>query len=49
MAYIEYELNNARLLWTRVRERVLIVGLIMLAMLLASAISAVFGHMPHKL
>lgn len=49
MAYIDSELHNVRLIWTTVRERVLIIGLIMLAMGLASVISALIGHMPYTL
>lgn len=47
MAYLDSELHNARLLWTTIRERVLVIGLIMLAMGLASLISTMLVHIPH--
>ncbi len=49
MAYLDSELHNARLIWTTIRERVLVIALIMLAMGLASVITAAVGHIPHTL
>ena len=49
MAYLDSELQNARLIWVTIREKVLIIGLIMLAMALASVVSILLGHFPHKL
>ncbi|MCC5967796.1 MAG: hypothetical protein JJU24_16880 [Natronohydrobacter sp.] len=49
MAYIDAELHNARLFWTTIRDRVLIVGMIVMAMVLASVIAAQIGHAPYTL
>lgn len=47
MAYIDTELHNARLIWTKIRAPVLVLGLIAFAMTLASVVSALMGHVPH--
>ncbi|MCC5955055.1 MAG: hypothetical protein JJU07_03055 [Natronohydrobacter sp.] len=49
MAYIDAELHNARLFWATIRDRVFTVGLIVMAMGLASVIAAQFGHVPYTL
>jgi hypothetical protein len=49
MAHIDAELHNARLFWATIRDRVLIVGLIAMAMLLASVIAAQIGYAPYTM
>lgn len=49
MAYIDAEIHNARLFWTTIRDRVLTVGLIVMAMVLASVIASQIGHAPYTL
>lgn len=46
MAYLDFELNNIRLLWSRIGDRVLVAALIALAMGLASFIAIQLGHGP---
>ena len=47
MAYLDAELRNARLIWATVGDKVLIIGLILLAMALASVIAMILGNMPY--
>ncbi len=47
MAYLDMELRNARLIWARVGDNVLTIGLILLAMGLASIIAMFLGYGPY--
>ncbi|MFN7001830.1 MAG: hypothetical protein ACK4NW_00200 [Roseinatronobacter sp.] len=49
MAYIDSEMHNARLIWTTISDRVLIIALIIMAMAVASLISTFFGHVPYTI
>lgn len=46
MAYLDLEYRNARLIWATIMDKVLIVGLIAVAMVLASFVAAWLGHVP---
>jgi len=46
MAYIDNELRNARLIWSAVSDKVMIIGLIVLALMAARLILAIAGHPP---
>ena len=46
MAYLDAEFGNARLIWCTIMDRVLIVGLIALAMVIASVVATYLGHVP---
>lgn len=47
MAYLDAELRNARLIWSTVGDKVLFIGLILLAMALASVVAMALGYVPH--
>ncbi len=46
MAYLDAEYKNARLIWSMIMDKVLIVGLIALAMLIASFVAVWLGYAP---
>lgn len=49
MAYIDLELQNARIIWRTIADRVLVIGLIFAAMGVASLISVYLGHVPFEM
>lgn len=46
MAYLDAEYKNARLIWAMIVDKVLIVGLIAVAMLMASLVAVWMGYAP---
>jgi len=46
MAYLDSEFYNLRLLWSRIADRVVVAGLVALAMGVASYIAIQLGHGP---
>jgi hypothetical protein len=46
MAFIDTEYRNARLIWSTIMDKVLIVGLIAISMGVASFVAEVLFHVP---
>ncbi len=46
MAYLDSEIRNARLIWSTISDKVLIIGLIAFAMGAASVILSLYGVAP---
>jgi len=46
MAYIEAEYRSARLIWGTIKDKVMIAGLIVVAMMLASFVATWLGYVP---
>ncbi|MCC5992032.1 MAG: hypothetical protein JJT99_05875 [Rhodobacteraceae bacterium] len=49
MAYIDLELQNARIIWRNIADRVLVIALILAAMGVASLVSAYLGYAPQEM
>lgn len=49
MAYIDSELENVRIVWQTIADRVLVIGLIVAGMALAGGVSIYLGYTPHEI